>query len=522
MPWSFVGRAEQLGQVCGALENPASGPVVVAGERGMGRTALISRVLARVDQKNTRVVQVTPAGSAPLSSLRARFPQRVPPSASPDDAAREVGRGLGARTVLVADDAHLMDHASVLALRSLSRLGDAVLLVSHPVCAQPAARQDPTDCLAYERDATTIVLPPFTVAEVASLVGHYIGGTVRDAAAEALQAVTGGNPMLLRELLAAEGLAGSMVPRQGMWSLGPVDAGAGGRGGGGRGAGGRRAADLPRASTARLADAIGSAWHGLAIDRLDQLCKVALWCGEPGQVDLIWPFLLLLRGNADEAIGFVDSLGDGAIAAKPQLALVKAMALAIGRGEPRAASMFLLAAASSGIGPPGLLTAYRAWLLTVAGLANEAAGALRAIRHVNRETALFVHAARAGVTRLGGNAAETVFHLRRALATAESCRDSCPWMWPYLSACLADALVVAGRGAEVDSVATRLRPRESASGRYVGYILRALALCCEKGVPAVPIALTTPAVPAPPGPIPAALTTPAVPAAPTALRAIPA
>lgn len=484
MPWRFVGRAEQLGQVCRALDNPGSGPIVLAGEQGMGRTALISRALASVDPKNTRIVPIKPATSAPLSALQASLPGRVPASVTPDEAARAVGRALGrapARILMVADDAHLMDHASMLALRALSRLGDATLLASHPVRAASPSWQDPTDCLAYERNTLSILLPPFTAAEVADLAGHFVGGTVRAAAAEALQAAAGGNPRVLRDLLVAEGLAGSMIPRQGEWTLGAV------------GAETRRGSDVLRASTARLADAIGGAWQGLAIDRLDQLCRMALWCGASDQVAAIWPFLLILRGSPDEAIEFVDSLGDGALAAKPQLALIRALAMAIGCGQPRAAARFLLGAASSGVGPPGLLTAYRAWLLTVAGQASEAVSALHAIRHGNRETALFVHAARAGVTRLGGNAAETVFHLRRALATAESCRDSCPWMWPYLSACLADALVVAGRGTEVDSVASGPRQRESASGRYVGDILRALALCCERGVPAL---TAIPAIPA--------------------------
>jgi hypothetical protein len=484
MSWRFVGRAEQLGQLGRALQNPASGPIVLAGEQGMGRTALITRALDAVDPKHTRIVRVRPAGSAPLSALQASVPVRWPASLTPEEAARAVARELSrppARTLLVADDAHLMDYATLLVLRALSRLGDATLLATHLVRTGPAAGQDPTDCLAYERDRLSILLPPFTAAEVADLAGHLVGGPMRPAAAEALQAAAGGNPRVLRELLVVEGLAGWMVPRRGEWALGAVDAGA------------RRGGGAPLASEDRLEAAIGSAWAELAIDRLDQLCRVALWCGASGQVDSIWPFLLLLHGSADEAVEFVDCLGGSALTAKPQLALIRALALTVGCGQPQTAARFLLTAASSGVGPPGLLAAYRAWLLTVAGQASEAVTALRPIRHSNQETALFVHAARAGVTRLGGNAAETVFHLRRALAAAESCRDSCPWMWPYLSRCLADALVVAGRGTEVDSLATGWRSRESTSGRYVGDILRALALCCERGGPA---STALPAVPA--------------------------
>ncbi|HEX3512990.1 MAG TPA: ATP-binding protein [Trebonia sp.] len=484
MPWRFVGHDEQLGQVCRALESPAAGPIVLAGEQGMGKSALITRALAAISPKHTRIVLIRPAGPEPLSALQASLPGRVPASLAPDETARAVARALSrapGRTLMVADDAHLIDHASMLALRALSRRGDAVLLASHLVQAQPTSWQDPTDCLAYERNLLSIALPPFTAREVGDLVGHLLGGTVRTAAAEALAVATGGNPRVLRELLVAEGLAGAMVARQGQWTLGAVDESA------------RRGSDVLLASTARLAGAIGSAWQGLAIDRLDQLCRVALWCGACDQVDSIWPFLLLLRGCPDEAIEFIDSRGDGALAAKPQLAMTRALVMAIGCGQPGAAARFLLAAASSGVGPPGLLAAYRAWLLTVAGQAREAASALRLIRHGNGESALFVHAARAGVTRLGGNAAETVFHLRRALAAVENCPDLCPWMWPYLSECLADALVMAGRGSEVHSVGAGSRRRESASGRYVGDILHALALCCERGVPAI---TAMPAVPA--------------------------
>ncbi len=94
MPWRFVGRAEQLGQLCRALQNPASGPIVLAGEQGMGRTALITRALVGVDPEHTRIVRVRPAGSAPLSALQASLPGRLPASLTPDEAARAVGRAL--------------------------------------------------------------------------------------------------------------------------------------------------------------------------------------------------------------------------------------------------------------------------------------------------------------------------------------------------------------------------------------------------------------------------------------------
>jgi hypothetical protein len=443
MPWRFVGRTQQIGALRAALHGSAPGPVVIAGESGMGRTSVLSLALRQVDPARYRVVQVRPSGTAPLAALRAAAPGSTPAGAPAEEVARAlISQADGGRLIIVADDAHLMDDASMLALRALSRSGDAMLLASHPIRGAQPPRPDPTDCLAYERQVRTITLPPFTVAEVADFVRGFVNGPVRPAAAEALQAATGGNPRRLHRLLVEDTLARCMVARQGKWDFGetPVRA-------------------LRSAMTDGVPELIAAtrlAWQRLAIDRVDQLCKLALWCGADDQIASIWPLLLLLRGNPGEAMDFLDSLADSVIDEVPQLALLRAMTLAFGFGRLRAAAEYLLAVASRGVGVPGLHLAYRAWLLAVSGCAAEAAAALAAISRGNRETALFVHAARAAVARLGGHASETVFHLRRAVATAESCRDTCPWLWPYLKACLSDALIFAGRAREVNSAVASL------------------------------------------------------------------
>jgi len=235
------------------------------------------------------------------------------------------------------------------------------------------------------------------------------------------------------------------------------------------------------------------AWQRLAVDRVDQLCKLALWCGADDQIASIWPLLLLLDGHPGEAMEFLDSLADGVLVAVPQLALLRAMTLAFGFGQVLAAAEYLLAVASRGVGVPGLQLAYRAWLLAVSGYAAEASAALAGISRGNRETALFVHSARAAVARLGGHASETVFHLRRAVAIAESCLDTCPWMWPYLKSCLGDALIFAGRASEANSAVASLNPglpvgitapiaaTEPESSRYVALSLCALIESAQRG-----------------------------------------
>ncbi|MGH3170110.1 MAG: AAA family ATPase [Trebonia sp.] len=487
MAWAFAGRNEQLRQVSRVLDGAAAGPVVLTGKPGMGRTALIERAVSQADPARRRIIQLRSGGREPLSSLRASFPGALEASVAADEAAMTLARRFAGPTALVADDAHLMDEASLLAMRALSRSGAASILVSCPEREpeseqdQRTPRPDPTGCLRYERGTRTILLPPLAVPDVAEVTGGLLGGPVWEPTAEALHAASGGNPRILRGLLTDGGLTGLMAKWQGAWRI----AGAGGElsvSVTGVTVTGRASGLL--ADTAALTDRIEASWQELATERLDQLCRIALRCGARREAALIWPFLLLLGGDPEAAAQFLDALGADAITELPQLALARAMIVAFGFGQPESAARLLLTAAETGTGQPGLLAAYRAWLLSVTGCEPQAARALGAIQYTEREAALFVHATRANLTRHDGNARETVFHLRRALATAESCRGTVPWMWPYLGACLADALVLAGRGEEVQSAARW--SRTSASARYVGDILRALILCRPPRVPAIP------------------------------------
>src|SRR5581483_65275 len=329
MPWRFVGRIQQIASLRVALHGSAPGPIVITGEPGMGRTSMLSVALRQVDPARYRVVRVRPSGLAPLAALSAAAPACVPAGAPAEEMARALAsKADGGRLVIVADDAHLIDDASMLALRALSRSGDAMLIASHPSRLAQPLRPDPTDCLAYERHVRTIVLPPFTVPEVADLVRGFVNGPVRRTVAGALQSATGGNPRRLHRLLVEDTLARCLVMRQGKWDLGTTSV---------RAAGSAMTEGLPELLTAtRLA------WQRLAIGRVDQLCKLALWCGADVQIASIWPLLLLFRGEYGEAIEFLDSLPDSAVEAVPQLALLRAMTLAFGFGQVRAAAEYLL------------------------------------------------------------------------------------------------------------------------------------------------------------------------------------
>jgi hypothetical protein len=459
MPWRFVGRTEQIQRARCALE-AGGGPLVIAGEPGMGRTSMLSRILSDVAAGRDEIVLIRPSGDVPLAALRAGFLHSLPPSATLSDVVAAIaGHAAGRRLIIAADDAHLMDHPSLLALREASRTGCALLLVTHAISASIPARPDPTECLSYEDGLQKLVLLPLSVDEVAAALAGAIGMPMAQAAVEAVQAATGGKPRLLHELIVENRLAECMAREGERWHIGVP--------------GWPGSVIRTYSGAERLIEATWNAWQKLAVERADQLCRLALWFGIRDQIAPVWAALLMLQGHADACIDFLDSLSAEGVAATPQLALIKALTLALGLGRAQDAADILLSAASNGQESHAAL-AYRAWLLAVTGHGTAAAAALRAIDRTDPDTALFVHAARGALTRLGGPRAESVFHLRRALAAAEGCGNWCPWMRPYLQASLIDALLLSGRREEALSVARRFHAHEPGSGWEVVVALEAL------------------------------------------------
>jgi hypothetical protein len=224
---------------------------------------------------------------------------------------------------------------------------------------------------------------------------------------------------------------------------------------------------------AQLVGATQDAWRQLSLGRTEVLCRLALHCGARDEIAPIWSMLLLLRGRTRECLAFLGSL-DFAGQMPPRLAVVQAMALAFGFGQVDEASGHLLASASSDGRPPEFLLAFRAWVLAISGRESTVTNALANLSRQDRTTALFVHAARAMQSDLRAERGESVFHLRRAIASAEADGDDYPWMRPYLQAVLIDALIVCGRVKEAVSAARRFHAHEPSSGWEIAASIGAL------------------------------------------------
>lgn len=434
MDWQFVGRTEQLKQIRAAFSDEASRPLLISGEWGVGRSTLLLRALENVDTHRDTVIRIrSHPDRAPLSALSHLLPTgfdawRIPNPAvraATDHLVRLAGKR---RAVLVVDDAHLVDHITMLVLAALVRIGALVLLTRPTRVATP----DPTECL---RPVHTVHLTPLNVGEVGMLLEALLAGPVQRTSAAAVHSATGGNPRQLRELLIEQRLIDYMARQDGLWQLRPC---------------------LPGSGTLRVPDPDGlvaaaeAAWSALELDRTEQLCQLALWAGHGARIPVVWAANLMVRGQANDAERFLAELVGAEFdeQAHCRLVITRAMNLALGLGQVQTAERMLLDAAHHAGQLRSRLLAHRAWVLTLAGSPNAATCAANLAESDlggDREAALMVRTAR-GVTALRAGAVTTaIAQLRPARALADGQRLTLPWLRPYLDACLIDALLLAGR-----------------------------------------------------------------------------
>jgi hypothetical protein len=488
MPWPFVGRTEQLDRIRTVFTESRPGPVMLFGPPGMGRSRLLTEALARAPLTQDDVVlRLEPAGPEPFSALRRLLPPGFIHSSSPDNdvtgAADEMaGRLSGRRPVIAFDDAHLADQHTMRVLRHLRGAHGALVLVTAAGSGALPHGPDPLDCLRYDLGTRTLRLPPLSADEVSRILTGALGGPVRGSTAAAVHASTGGNPGLLHGMVVRDRLADAMVPHDGMHQLAPAVNGLPAP---------RRSDPVPGSSrppghpagepvTGHLTEAVGTAWRDLVLDQADELCRLAAWQGLGGLVAPVWAMVLMLRGQVAAGRQVLDTHAgaDGS----PRVVMTRAMVVGLGQRQVATADALLVDAARLDARHRERLLACRAWLLAVTGTSTAAPDVVDPGE--DREAALFCRAARAVTALNAGRAGEAVPHLRRALAAADGLRDELPWFPPYLTACLIDALLLAGRISEATAEAAEFHAGRRGCGWAVAVAFD--SLLTTRGLVAAP------------------------------------
>jgi len=212
------GRRAELERVVAACRSGHLAGSIVTGGAGIGKTRLAREVAAVWSSAGT-VTWVAASESARRFMFGALG--ELAPGLDADDFGTSTDRivsRLSAATapLLVVDDVHLLDDASAAVVHRLAlRSGAVPLLIT-----KRAGEAMPAGVAAADKDGLLehVELVPLTSEATAAVLENRLGAPVERATLAKLFELSGGNPAVLLELVAAGSAAGSLVLRGGIWS----------------------------------------------------------------------------------------------------------------------------------------------------------------------------------------------------------------------------------------------------------------------------------------------------------------
>lgn len=218
--WPLAGREAELDVVTRSLVSEGRGVVIVA-PPGTGKTALVHAVVRRVapDLETVQIAGTESARGLPLAAVTALLPEDLPDGSAPLAVFRAVHRRFAnrpssGRALLVVDDAHLLDPLSAALVHHLSVAGATRVLAA--VRAGEVV-EDAITALWRDGIADRLDLEPLGPADVATVLVEVLDGPVEEATSWRLWRLTGGNPLSLRELVAAIRADGRLHSDDGVW-----------------------------------------------------------------------------------------------------------------------------------------------------------------------------------------------------------------------------------------------------------------------------------------------------------------
>jgi DNA-binding CsgD family transcriptional regulator len=223
-PWPLARRGSELDGFAASLDESRTNVVVLYGPAGVGKSRLADAFLAAAEEQGrltARVTGSTAAARMPLGALAPVLPHDIDATSSARDLfdrTRSELQSLGGegRLVLLVDDAHLLDTSSAVLLTQLIDAG-AVFVVA--TIRDGEAVPDAVAGWWRSERATRIDLKDLDQAATAEVLRLALGGEVGADTVRRLHVASGGNPLLLRELVLQSLAADRLRDDSGTWRI---------------------------------------------------------------------------------------------------------------------------------------------------------------------------------------------------------------------------------------------------------------------------------------------------------------
>jgi DNA-binding CsgD family transcriptional regulator len=225
--WPLVGRDGDLAAVDAALDDPDLSGVVVVGAHGVGKTRLATEVRRRAQAAGRPIAWATATQAArgiPFGALAHLLPHEQTVSGDGLDLLRHPGPAVATMVgegpasaylpIVVVDDAHLLDDASITFLHHLV-LRKLVALVLTVRVGEPWP--DPITALWKDGLVERLGLRPLDRTMVTAVLHAALGGQVDPITSRRIWQLTGGAPLFVREVLHAARVDGALARRRDVW-----------------------------------------------------------------------------------------------------------------------------------------------------------------------------------------------------------------------------------------------------------------------------------------------------------------
>lgn len=213
-------------RLVGLLTGTSPRSVVLRGPAGIGKSHVAERVLHALASGSSAVaVRRVFAGEAQqlldFGALLHLIPLDAPPVSAEFELVQRLRRGLveqASRTVVSIDEVGMLDRKSAAIIDGLVRAGDITVLVTERSAPDGDRDEDHLLTAALRDHADSMIVGPLAVEALTTLLVEWAGsgevGSLRR-----LAAMSEGNPLALRELLASARASSSISERAGLWYL---------------------------------------------------------------------------------------------------------------------------------------------------------------------------------------------------------------------------------------------------------------------------------------------------------------